>query len=368
MARPPRYTRSTSLVLYWDEGRLVAHNYRTGARVAVDPALVAFLHEFDEIAGLVGSQRPSESARMARTMKRLARHALLEPSTRPDGRTGPGWHDWAPLAEAYHFGTKDVRFSTDPRRSERRLSRIARTSPMPPPTKRPPRHARLTPLPAVQHDGEFVDTLLARRTWRDFGRAKVRLAEIATLLRLTWGVQRWAVARGQGPVALKTSPSGGACHPGEVYVLAVRVAGLRPGLYHYDAERHRLALVRSSARASDIARYLPGQPWYRSAAALFLMTAVFVREQWRYPTPRAYRTVLADAGHLCQTFCLTATWLKLAPFCSMALADSVIEGDLGLDGVTEGVLYAAGVGSRAPGGWRAGVPGLRRRVTSTDRL
>ena len=77
-----------------------------------------------------------------------------------------------------------------------------------------------------------------------------------------------------------------------------------------------------------------------------LMTAVFPRTQWKYEFPRAYRVVLAEAGHLCQTFCLTATWLGLAPFCTMALADSKIEKDLGIDGITESVIYAAGVGKR----------------------
>jgi SagB-type dehydrogenase family enzyme len=79
---------------------------------------------------------------------------------------------------------------------------------------------------------------------------------------------------------------------------------------------------------------------------LVLLSAVFDRTRWRYEGPRAYRAVLIEAGHLCQTFCLTATWLGLAPFCSMALADSAIERMLGLDGVSESVLYAAGVGRR----------------------
>jgi SagB-type dehydrogenase family enzyme len=80
-----------------------------------------------------------------------------------------------------------------------------------------------------------------------------------------------------------------------------------------------------------------------------VMTAVFARTQWKYPASRAYRAVLLDAGHLGQTFCLVATWLGLAPFCTMALADSRIERDLGIDGVTESVLYAAGVGVRPAG-------------------
>ncbi len=76
-----------------------------------------------------------------------------------------------------------------------------------------------------------------------------------------------------------------------------------------------------------------------------LMTAVFDRVQWRYPFARAYRAILAESGHLCQTFCFVATALGLAPFCTMALADSRIERDLKIDGVSESVIYAAGVGT-----------------------
>jgi hypothetical protein len=65
-------------------------------------------------------------------------------------------------------------------------------------------------------------------------------------------------------------------------------------------------------------------------------------------SPRAYRTVLLDAGHVCQTFCLVSTWLGLAPFCTMALRDTLIEKDLGLDGIAESVLYIAGVGLQCP--------------------
>jgi len=79
------------------------------------------------------------------------------------------------------------------------------------------------------------------------------------------------------------------------------------------------------------------------------MTAVFPRDQWKYQYPRAYRAVLLDAGHVCQTFCLVATWLGLAPFCSMALADSEAEKIVGVDGVTESVIYAAGVGKQPSG-------------------
>jgi SagB-type dehydrogenase family enzyme len=154
-------------------------------------------------------------------------------------------------------------------------------------------------------------------------------------------------------MALKTSPSGGARHPIEAYLLALRIQGLERGLYHYDAASHRLELLREGASARAVVQYLNGQKWCGNAAAVVLMTAVFARTQWKYPAPRAYRVVLIDAGHICQTFCLVATWLGLAPFCTMALADSRIEKDLKLDGITESVLYVAGVGSRPAAGVRS---------------
>jgi SagB-type dehydrogenase family enzyme len=95
--------------------------------------------------------------------------------------------------------------------------------------------------------------------------------------------------------------------------------------------------------------YVMGQRWFSEASAFVLMTAVFTRTQWKYRYPRAYRVVLAETGHLCQTFCLVATWLGLAPFCTMAMADSKIDRDLGIDGATEGVVYVAGVGKRPAG-------------------
>ena len=106
-----------------------------------------------------------------------------------------------------------------------------------------------------------------------------------------------------------------------------------------------------------IAGSLGGQEWFADSAAVIFMTSVFPRVQWRYRFPRAYRTVLLEAGHFCQTFCLTATWLGLAPFCTAALADSRIERRLGLDGVTESVLYAMGVGTRPKGTAWAPWPG-----------
>jgi SagB-type dehydrogenase family enzyme len=192
----------------------------------------------------------------------------------------------------------------------------------------------------------------------------VTLDELATILALSAGVQHW-VDGANIPIPLKTSPSGGARHATEVYIVARDVKGLRKGIYHYAPARHGLTRIGSAVSKPRLRSYVPGSEYFANASAMVFFTSVFARILWRYPYARAYRAALIESGHVCQTFLLAATRLGLAPFSVMALADSIIEHDLGIDGISESVLYAAGVG-RPPRGvtWaplaRGKAPTLRR--------
>jgi SagB-type dehydrogenase family enzyme len=259
-------------------------------------------------------------------------------------RAMEAWAAWNPAAGFFHHATRDVPF-TAPEDIIKRGQRVA-------PRTRDDLIKTLPGAPVVQlpdaERGGFAEVLLARRTWRQFGAGPIALEQLGTLLQLTAGVQRWEQSMA-GAAVLKTSPSGGATHPGELYAFALDVTGLARGLYHYRADRNALELIRSGGERDEVERYLPTQWWYRDAAVVVFFTAVFARSFWRYNYARAYRALLIEAGHQCQTFCLTATSLGLAPFSVMALADSAIEHDLGLDGTTESVLYAAGVGRKPAG-------------------
>jgi SagB-type dehydrogenase family enzyme len=208
--------------------------------------------------------------------------------------------------------------------------------------------AQSMPLPRHEKQTDsFFKTLHARRTRRTFSQEPTSLESVSTLLQTTWGVQGYIESPGFGPLVLKTSPSGGARHPIEVYLMALKVDGLDPGLYHYDARDHALELISSGATPQVARAYCADQPYVADAAALFIMTGIFARTMWKYQHPRAYRVVLLDAGHLGQTFCLTATRMGLAPFSTAALKDTLIERDLGIDGLSESVLYVTGIGMPA---------------------
>jgi len=361
------YRRAPFIVSYWSANSLIFENFLTRRRIAANPQTATILHFFDrwrspsELIVQLNEYKPSS---LRRAIALLHKHSFLQRSgeRRPPRELAlKNWGEWNPAAGFFHLSTKDVEFYQDTEEEFRRVLRLAKLHATPKPFKRYPRVAQVR-LPKPKVDGEFPRVLLSRRTWRIFSAKPVGLPELATLLSLTWGIQGWAKVPRLGSAALKTSPSGGALHPIEAYVLARNVRGLRPGLYHYDSAAHRLDLLHRGATSRQITRYLANQEWFAGASFVVFMTGAFARTRWKYNYARAYRAVLVEAGHLCQTFCLTATWLGLAPFCTLAFADSKIEKALGLDGISESVLYAAGAGMRPTDERQAHLAAMGARV------
>jgi SagB-type dehydrogenase family enzyme len=338
------------LVLYWEAGELVFENFALQKRISADPLVCMILHicgewrTFPEISSHLSTYDESS---VLKTLGQLCKNDVLE---RSDQRRDPrvavmeSWADWNPAAGFFHFSTKDMEYGPDPAAAFAKLKRYAKQNPMPLPLKHYPRAPR-TKLPVARTGGEFAEVLSARRTWRKYGPEPVRLEALAETLALTFGIQAWVDVPGVGRAAMKSAPSGGSLHPIEAYVLAQRVKGLKSGIYHYNGEQHELEWLRKGIARRALTRSLGSQWWFARGAFFVLMTAVFRRTQWKYDFPRAYRAILLEAGHLCQTFCLTATWLGLAPFCTMAQTDTRWEKWLGIDGVRESIIYVAGAGT-----------------------
>jgi SagB-type dehydrogenase family enzyme len=291
----------------------------------------------------------TNTARMRKVTRALCADGFLRRSDQPANPAEASMSKlgaWNPAAGFFHCATRNVRFSSWPDACRDQRA-VAEAHPWPGATYIPPAAVAVR-LPSPGRLTPVAKALLKRRTWRRFARAPLRLQDLASLLWITGGVQKWATTE-LGEFALKTSPSGGSLHPIELYVLARRVERLGAGFYHYSGADHRLRRLTRHDRAVRIEQYLPQQPWFEDSAAIVFLVAHYERYLWKYDYPRAYRAPFIEAGHLAQTFCVKATELGLAPFVSMALSDRSIEQEIGADGTTRSVLYAAGVGLRPAG-------------------
>ncbi|CAM3105580.1 SagB/ThcOx family dehydrogenase [Paenibacillus sediminis] len=144
------------------------------------------------------------------------------------------------------------------------------------------------------------------------------------------------------PLYLRTSPSMGARHPVEAYVIVQAVQGLDQGCYHVCVGDHQLDYISSERVGSEfLSTLIPEltEQWNKPPRAILLLTAVFERSMYRYREPHIFRTVHIDVGHLCASVELIARSygmvLEIFPFNQVLAAER-----LGAELLTEGGMVA----------------------------
>lgn len=204
------------------------------------------------------------------------------------------------------------------------------------------------PLP-VPERARLDDVFFKRYTGRNYDRnAVLPLATASRLLQRAFGSQFEREMAPDAYVLKKVSPSAGGLHPVEAYVLAQRVEGVSPGLYHYHPVRHALEPIKAmdTVQTAELAmRAVADQDWFVDAPMLVVLAARVERNFWKYRNHvKAYRAVLLDAGHLSQTFYLLATEAGMPAFVTAAINEADIEQALGLDPLKDAVIAVCGCG------------------------
>lgn len=342
-----RYRRPGALIAFWDEREFVFENYLTGKQTRLSPLVAHLLGELVEPHSMNDLLRIFESIPCgADLIQNLIEADILlaegSPAETADNLVESSWR-WSHDARCFHFSTQRVAFQ-EPDEEKLSLGELAKADP-PPAVARSYDGAR-TPLPQTYaaYSGGLWNSLRNRRTRRAFRRQPISLNSFATVVQWCWGATHVAEDPVLGPFLLKTSPSGGARHPIEVYPVVIRVENVDPGIYHYSSIAHELTLRKAGEFADLVVELCADQPWVRDASVVFFMTAVLERSMWKYRHAHAYRVIQLDAGHLGQTFHLVCTELGLAPFTTAALSAKRVEEELGLDGISEVAIYAAATG------------------------
>lgn len=228
-------------------------------------------------------------------------------------------------------------------------------------------------LARIAHD-DFDALLDTRATCRNYDtEANVPLATFSQLMARVFGARGTAHPTPGFDVLKRTSPSGGALHPTECWLIVQRVEGLTPGLYRYRIDTHALEPVipgiappqpgdaGTHALGDDAPRAwtaeelrafariaVAGQYWFADAPVLCVLAPRFHRNFWKYRNhAKAYRVAVLDVGHLSQTLQLCATQAGLGPFITSAINEVDIERAFGLVQYTDGPLAVCEFGPRA---------------------
>ncbi|MEV6427910.1 SagB family peptide dehydrogenase [Nocardia sp. NPDC051463] len=118
-------------------------------------------------------------------------------------------------------------------------------------------------------------------------------------------------------------PSGGGVYELELYPVVRNVAGLEPGMYHYDSFDHALRPV-AAANSPEVSRLLKSTSATLADGAdpqvLLIMAARSGRVMWTYEQV-AYSAMLKHVGVLMQTIYLAATAMGLGA-CAQGFGDT----------------------------------------------
>jgi len=342
--------RSPHIVMYFRRGLLVVENYITRQSFQIDLDTLVVLRYFS--SWRTASQTLQDlggytSKSIFHSIQNLKDCGLLitkgSDQDKLETRFGEEWL-WPTASRYYHFSTK----IDDPHNTTEEISRYyaryLKGKRQPPIYKSYPGHRKIRLLKESGIEAPFFGTLRRRQTTREFSGKPISFNQMSRLVYHSWGRISSYKTREFGELLHKTSPSAGARHPIETYAIVNNIEGIDPGIYHYSVRDHSLELLKAGDFRDKCVALTAGHSWTRNASALFVMTAVVARTAWKYRSPRVYRALLLDAGHLSQSFLLIATALKLGAFCIGITRDTMIEEELNLDGISEMVLFVVGVG------------------------
>jgi len=194
------------------------------------------------------------------------------------------------------------------------------------------------PPPVVQGGPGLWEVMRTRRSVRAYTRDSISLEALSQIL---WATQ--GITASIGDHRLRTVPSAGALYPIETYLLINRVAGLEPGLYHYDVESHQLDILKLGDYSREVRAGALDQQIAERASVVFIWSAIFQRSKWKY-LQRAYRYIFLDAAHIAQNLALAVEGLGLGSCQIGAIYDDYLNELMGFDISEESVIYLSSVG------------------------
>lgn len=260
------------------------------------------------------------------------------------------WDDWDESSWYMHLRTKDPEFEPT---EEGRLERVKKFREM---EDSPPNYFKCDckkeksinlPKASKMDNVTLTKAFEARRSCRRFSKDSVTIQELSDVLFYTGGILFTNDTHSYGTVAKKSSPSPGARHSIELYILVNNCDNITKGIYHYCQKHHTLNLINKVENTEDFLNdALYEQEYFLNSAVTIFYTSIVDRLKWKYKTSRVYRLIHFEVGHYAQNSLLVASALGLGSYLTAAFKESVVGNKLSIDGIEEIVMYTTGLGHK----------------------
>jgi SagB-type dehydrogenase family enzyme len=201
---------------------------------------------------------------------------------------------------------------------------------------------RLRCDPIEPNAASLSETIYNRRTIREITDQPLSLDRLGRVLIDTNGVTGKEENAGIS-LMLRSSPSGGALYPTEIYVFCNNVVNAPSGLYHFNSLTMELVLIAPEQSGEELAHICCDQSLAKTVPAVIIFTSVIQRSLRKYGA-RGYRYALLEIGHAAQNMLLSCSAYGLACMTTGGFYDDQLNMFLGVDGNDETAMYVAFIG------------------------
>ncbi|MCR8433636.1 MAG: SagB/ThcOx family dehydrogenase [Crenarchaeota archaeon] len=159
---------------------------------------------------------------------------------------------------------------------------------------------------------DLYETIISRRSCRNFAPKPLPVGVVSTLLYLSMGCTGWLIGGySLRRYPLRSTPTSGGLNGIDLYLIN-RFNGdaLPNGFFYYDFVNHELKVLYKGDPTVTILKLFRDQSFVESAPLWILLILNLVRGVWKYKT-EYYRLGLLDAGVLMEQIHLVATAMDL---------------------------------------------------------
>lgn len=180
------------------------------------------------------------------------------------------------------------------------------------------------PEPKLKSSVSVEETMLNRRSVRDFKSDELSIEQISQILWAAYGITKEMTSPSKVRGGLKTAPSAGALYPLEIYVVVGKVNGLEKGIYKFLPEGHSIMKMYDQDVRKELAEAALNQEFIKQAPISLFYSAVYSRTTSKYRQRGRDRYVCMDLGHSAENVCLQVVAMGLGTCAIGAFEDRMV--------------------------------------------